>query len=72
MDFSQCAHCGREIEGTGIQFRGKAFCGDECCEEFDTEFAARGVPKLDELDDAEAEDTDFEDEDDFAIEPDDF
>jgi hypothetical protein len=90
MEITQCTYCGIEIEGKGIQFRGKAFCGDECCEEFEAEFIARGEPKLDELAEDELDDVDFEDDglgfveevdvvskefgddDDFAINPDDF
>ncbi len=50
MDFKTCSQCGIEIEGKGIHFRDRVFCSDECCEEFEVEFAARGVPDLKELD----------------------
>ena len=49
MDFSVCAQCGVEIESKGIHFRNHVFCSDECCEEYETEFAEKGEPVLDEL-----------------------
>ena len=88
MDLSVCAQCGVEIEGEGIRFRGRSFCGDECCEEFEA-----GVDVDEEPDPAELENEDFTDDDldedlgyrddaeeefdegdddDFAIDPDDF
>ena len=88
MEFTKCAQCGVEIEARGIQFRGKAFCGDECCEKFDEAFADGGSPDLDDFDDG-LDDEDFDeedlgipdesiavkhrvDDDDFEIDPDDF
>jgi hypothetical protein len=44
MEFNHCVQCGTEIDSKGIQFRGQTFCGDECCEEFEAEFAVTGEP----------------------------
>jgi hypothetical protein len=63
MEFKSCAKCGMEIEGKGITFRGNVFCTDECCEEFEAEFAVKGGPDEDDLDEDDF-DEDF-DEDDF-------
>ena len=86
MDFNVCSQCGKEIEGKGIQFRGRSFCGDECCEEFEAEFSEGKEPQPmdlsgddadDDLDDGlgyrdgPVEDDDMLD-DEFAINPDDF
>ena len=49
MDFSVCTQCGVDIESKGIHFRNHVFCSDECCEEFDAEFAAKGGPVIEEL-----------------------
>jgi hypothetical protein len=65
MNLKQCAQCGVGIEIKGIQFRGKTFCGDECCEKFDASFADGGAPGLDDFDDG-LDDEDF-DEDDLGI-----
>jgi len=62
MDLSLCAYCGCEIEGQGIQFQGRTFCGDECCEEFEMEAAARSVPKLDELEDDDVDVAELDDD----------
>ncbi len=87
MDFSVCAQCGAEIESKGIHFRNNVFCSDECCEEYETEFAAKDEPVIDELvdEDSESEDLDedlgyrdgdesdsLDDDDDFDIKPEDF
>ena len=86
MESSACCQCGKEIEGKGIHFRGRSFCSDECCEEFEAEFAEDSEPDAMELSgDRTAEDLDddlgyrdgpIEDEDtlddDFDIKPDDF
>ena len=60
MDFSVCAQCGAEIEGKGIHFRKHVFCSDECCEEFEAEFADKNEPVIGELvdDDVGQEDLD--------------
>ncbi len=49
MDFSNCAQCGVEIENKGIHFRNRVFCSDECCEDFESAFAAKVVPVIDDL-----------------------
>ena len=49
MDFKICKQCGKEIEGNGVLFRGKVFCGDECCDEYDDEFSSRDIPSLEDL-----------------------
>lgn len=59
MELTQCAQCGVEIETKGIQFRGKTFCGDECCEKFDADFADGGGPGVDDFDDG-LDDEDFD------------
>ena len=51
MEINACAQCGAEIESKGIHFRGKTFCSDECCEEFETELVDRGGPEMGDLDD---------------------
>ncbi len=88
MEFTKCAQCGVEIETRGIQFRGKTFCGDECCQKFDENFADGGKPGVDDFDDG-LDDEDFDEDlgyqdeddlesksqdsdDDFEINPDDF
>ncbi len=64
MEFAKCAQCGAEIETQGIQFRGKTFCGDECCEKFDASLANGGGPGVADFDDGlDDEDFDAEDED---------
>ena len=87
MDFSVCAQCGVEIESKGIHFRNHVFCSDECCEEYEAEFADKDEPVIDELtdDDAGSEDIDddlgyrdddledpLDDGDDYDIKPEDF
>ncbi len=87
MDFSVCTQCGAEIESKGIHFRNHVFCSDECCEEYETEFADKDEPVIDELvdEDSETEDLDedlgyrdgddsdsLDDDDDFNIKPEDF
>ena len=49
MDFTVCTQCGVEIESKGIHFRGHVFCSDECCEEYEAEFADKDEPVIDEL-----------------------
>ena len=49
MDFKSCSQCGKEIEGTGILFRDRTFCGDECCDEFEEELSAKDAPSLEDL-----------------------
>jgi len=85
-DYSVCNQCGIEIEEKGIHFRGRIFCCDECCEEYEKEFQEKDEPELDELEDeiiegevelGFSEDEDFEAEtdpldDDFDIKPEDF
>ena len=45
-----CFQCGIEIEeGTGIRHRSRLFCSDECCNQFEEEFAAAGEPGVAEL-----------------------
>ena len=45
-----CFQCGIEIEeGTGIRHRSRLFCSDECCDQFEEEFAAAGEPGVAEL-----------------------
>jgi len=51
MEITACIQCGVEIEGKGIHYQGHHFCGDDCCEEYDTEFASKSEPAIDELDD---------------------
>jgi hypothetical protein len=62
---NQCFQCGADIDGEGIEHRGKVFCSDECCEEFEDELTVNGAPDLDELEDEEAydEEDDFDDDD---------
>jgi hypothetical protein len=57
MDFTVCTQCGVEIKSKGIHFRGHVFCSDECCEEYEAEFADKDEPVIDELmeDDLESE-----------------
>jgi len=86
-DYNECTQCGAEIEETGIQYRGKVFCSDDCCEQYEQEFQDKDEPVLDELDgdDEEVEisdeDLDYQDDDDeddmlddddFDIKPEDF
>ena len=87
MDFTVCTQCGVEIESKGIHFRGHVFCSDECCEEYEAEFADKDEPVIDELmkDDLESEELDdnvgyrdgdesdsLDDDDEFDIKPEDF
>ena len=60
MDFTVCTQCGVEIESKGIHFRGHVFCSDECCEEYEADFADKDEPVIDELmkDDLESEELD--------------
>ena len=52
-DYNECNQCGGEIESSGVQFRGKSFCSDECCEKFEQEFLDKDEPVIDELEDEE-------------------
>jgi hypothetical protein len=61
MDFTVCTQCGVEIESKGIHFRGHVFCRDECCEEYDKEFAEKDEPIIDELIDDDVESVEFDD-----------
>ncbi|MEN8007306.1 MAG: hypothetical protein ABFS42_09850 [Candidatus Krumholzibacteriota bacterium] len=88
MDFSACTQCGVDIESKGIHFRNKVFCSDECCEEYEAEFADKDEPVIDELVDEDLGPDDLEDDlgyrgdddddgdgpldDDFDIKPEDF
>ncbi len=45
-----CVQCEGEIEGKPVTYRGRAFCSEECCEDYDA-FAAKGGPAEDDLDD---------------------
>ena len=49
MDFKRCIFCRAEIEGEGIPFRGRLFCGDECCEQFAARFVDKVEPDLTDL-----------------------
>lgn len=51
MEIVVCAQCGVEIESKGLHFRGRVFCGDECCEEFEEQFSATNEPNGMELED---------------------
>jgi len=45
-----CFQCRIEIEeGTGIRHRSRLLCSDECCDQFEEEFAAAGEPGIAEL-----------------------
>ena len=87
MDFTVCTKCGVEIESKGIHFRGHVFCSDECCEEYEAEFADKDEPVIDELmkDDLRSEELDdnlgyrdgdesdsLDDDDEFDIKLEDF
>ena len=86
MELTYCAQCAKEIEGKGIQFRGRVFCCDECCEECEAEIVDKGEPGFDDLADPDLDEVvldddgqvyrtgdDVADEDDeFDIAPDDF
>jgi hypothetical protein len=86
MDFSVCTQCGVEIESKGIHFRNLVFCSDECCEDYEAEFADKDEPVIDELVDEDLgpdedleEDLGYRDDDDgdpldddFDIKPEDF
>jgi len=86
MDFSVCAQCGVEIESKGIHFRNHVFCSDECCEDYEAEFADKDEPAIDELVDEDLESDDIDEDlgyrhdetevslgdDDFNIQPEDF
>ena len=61
MDFSVCTQCGVEIESKGIHFRGHVFCSDECCEEYEAEFADKDEPAIDELVDEDLASEEFDD-----------
>ena len=87
MDFNVCTRCGVEIESKGIHFRGHVFCSDECCEEYEADFADKDEPVIDELmkDDLGSEELDdnlgyrdgdesdsLDEDDEFDIKPEDF
>jgi|GEM_PF-1247186 len=71
MDFSVCSQCGGEIEGKGIHFRNHTFCSDECCEEFEADFATKGEPAIDELVDEDLDPEDLDDDLGFSDDDDD-
>ena len=85
-DYIECTQCGGEIEETGIQYRGKFFCSDDCCEKYEQDFLDKDEPIIDELADDEDDDLgnienlDFEEnddeedllDDDYNIKPEDF
>ena len=62
MELSACVHCGNEIDSKGIHFRGKTFCSDECCEEFEAELVDKGGPEMVDLADDDFEPEDLGDE----------
>ena len=62
MDFTVCTQCGVEIGSKGIHFRGHVFCRDECCEEYEAEFADKGGPVIDELMDEDLASEDFDED----------
>lgn len=62
MELNVCAQCGVEIESKGIHFRGKIFCGDECCEEFEAELVDKGGPEMEDFADDDFEPEDLGDE----------
>ncbi len=62
MKTRNCAQCGAEIDNDPVSFRGRDFCNDECCDEFEAGAGEPGGPADDDLDDDF--DDDF-DEDDF-------
>ena len=51
MKASICAQCGAEIDDAGIAFKGRTFCSDECCEEYEDLLALGGGPDAGELED---------------------
>ncbi len=72
-DYIECTQCGGDIEETGIQYRGKFFCSDDCCEQYEQDFLDKDEPLIDELAADDADDDDdlgdienigFEDNDD--------
>lgn len=55
MDIQVCVQCGVEIDGKGVRFQDRVFCGDECCDEFEEEYSVAGVPLPEDLEDEEDE-----------------
>lgn len=76
MASNECAQCGATIEGKGIRYRDRTFCGDECLDEFEASFAGRDDLDPDEFDAGFDDDIDFVEDDvdgdEFKIDPDDF
>ncbi len=87
MDFKVCSQCGKEVEDSGVMFRGKVFCSDGCCDEHEEEFSSSDIPTMKDLSEEEDNvdenqddlgyrgDSGFEseiDDDDFNIQEDDF
>jgi len=62
MEFTCCAQCGLEIEGKGIQFRGRTFCSDECCEEFEADFVDNDEPDPADLADDDLDEMELEED----------
>lgn len=85
MDFNVCGQCKVEIEGPGIHYRGRSFCCDECCDEFEAKVVSADEPGEKDLSADAADDIDDDpgyrngeeaedeyDEDGFEIKPEDF
>lgn len=72
MKTRTCAQCGADIDNDPVSFRGRDFCNDECCDDFEAGAADPGGPADDDLDDDLDDDFDDDfDEDDFDDEDDD-
>jgi hypothetical protein len=59
MRRDRCEYCGAELDEIGIEYRGRFFCSDECCEEYEQNLAANGEPDPAELKDENVEEMDF-------------
>ena len=49
METEVCAHCGALIEGEAVEFTGRVFCSDTCCEIFGNFVTEAGEPTAEEL-----------------------
>ncbi len=61
MKPDSCAHCGDEVGESGVEYKSRFFCSDECCEEYEDNLITNGEPDAKDLTEAGLEDVDFAD-----------
>ncbi|MFH1843174.1 MAG: hypothetical protein ABIF77_08190 [bacterium] len=49
MSVVHCTWCGAEITEEGVGYKGRLFCSDECCEQYQDDLEKNGEPNPEEL-----------------------